>query len=64
MRPTQKANYSVVLDQLVPCIYETVEEADTARLFKLEYINELYMSRMEQLGIVLSLHNPTQESVC
>ena len=39
-------NYSIVLDQLIPCIYETVEEADNAPLFK------LYMSKMEQLGVV------------
>ena len=44
VRPTQKAvcenqctvdfNYPVILDQLMPCIDETVEEADTAPLFK------------------------------
>ena len=58
-RPTQKAvcenqctvnfNYSVILDQIIPCIGETVEEADTAPLFKTDYLNKLYMSRMKQL---------------
>ena len=28
-------------------IYETVEEADTAPLFKIEYLNKLYMSRSD-----------------
>ena len=45
--------YSVILNQLIPCIGETVEEEDTAPLFKIEYINKLYMSRLEQLGVVL-----------
>ena len=63
MRPTQKVvcenqctvnfNYSVIMDQIIPCIDETVEEADTAPLFKIEYLNKLYMSRMKQLGVVL-----------
>ena len=54
--PTQKAvcenqctvdfNYSVILNQLIPCIGETVEEADTAPLFKIEYINKLYMYKI------------------
>ena len=34
-------NYSVILNQLIPCIGETVEEADTAPLFKIEYLNKL-----------------------
>ena len=61
--PTQKAvcenqckvhfNYSVILNQVIPCIGETVEEADTAHLFKIEYLNKLYMSRLEQLVVVL-----------
>ena len=71
--PTQKAvcenqctvdfTYSVILKQLIPCIGETVEKTDTAPLFKTEYLNKLYMSRLDQLGVVgyLSLHNP---SVC
>ena len=46
----------------MPCIDETIEEADTAPLFEIENLNKLHMSRMEQLGVVL--HNPTQESVC
>ena len=56
MRPKQKDicenqctvyfNYSVVLDQLIPCIDETVEEADTAPLLKIEYLTKLYLSRM------------------
>ena len=50
--PTQAFNYSVILDQLIPCIDEAVEEGDTAPLFKIEYLNKMYMSRMEQLGIV------------
>ena len=41
------------MDQIIPCIDETVEEADTAPLFKIEYLNKLYMSRMKQLGVVL-----------
>ena len=50
VRPTQKAvcenqytvdfNYSVVLDQIIVSIYETVEEAP---LFKIEYLNNLYI---------------------
>ena len=61
--PTQKAVcenqctvdfiYSVILNPLIPCIGETVEEADTAPLFKIEYINKLYMSRLEQLGVLV-----------
>ena len=68
VRPTQKDvcenqctvnfNYSVVLDQLMPCIYETGEEADTAPLFNSEYPNKLYMSRLEQLGVVLVSTQP------
>ena len=60
--PTKKAvcenqctvnfNYSVILNHLIPCIGETVEELDTAPLFKVEYLNKLYMSRLEQLGAV------------
>ena len=66
--PTQKAvcenqstvdfNYSVILNQLIPCIGETVEEADTAPLFKIGYLNKLYMSRLEQLGVVLESTQP------
>ena len=66
--PTQKAvcenectvdfNYSVILNKLIPCIGETVEEADTAPLFKIEYINKLYMSILEQLGVVLESTQP------
>ena len=54
VRPKQKAvcenqctvdfNYSVVLDQLIPCIYEAVKEADTAPLLKIKYLTKLYMS--------------------
>ena len=61
--PTQKAvckiqctvdfNYSVILNQLILCIDETVEETDTAPLFKIEFLNKHYMSRLEQLGVVL-----------
>ena len=50
--------YSVVLDQLIPCIYETVDQANTAPLFTIEYLNKLYMSRMEQLGVVLKSTQP------
>ena len=67
--PTQKAvcenqctvdlNYSVILNQLnIPCIGETVEKADTAPLFKIEHLNKLYMSRLEQLGVVLDSTQP------
>ena len=66
--PTQKTvcenqctvdfNYSVILNQLIPCIGETVEEADTAPLFKIEYLNKLYMSRLEQVGVVLESTQP------
>ena len=66
--PTQKAvfenqstvdfKYSVILNKLIPCIDETVEEADTAPLFKIEYINKLYMSRWQQLGVVLESTQP------
>ena len=51
--PTQKAacenqctvdfNYSVILNQLIPCIGKTVVQANTAPLFKIEYINKMYM---------------------
>ena len=54
--PTQKAVCE--LCQLIPCIGETVEEADTAPLFKIEYLNKLYMSRLEQLGVVLESTQP------
>ena len=50
--------YSVILNQLIPCIGETVEEADTAPLFKIEYLNKLYMSRLEQLIVVLESTQP------
>ena len=66
--PTQKAvfenqstvdfKYSVILNQLIPCIDETVEEADNAPLFKIEYLNKLYMSRLEHLGVVLESTQP------
>ena len=46
-------NYSVILDKRIQCINETVEEAETAALFEIEYLSKLNMSRMEQLGIVL-----------
>ena len=39
-------SFSIVLGQLITCIYETVEEADTAPLLKIEYP----MSRMKHLG--------------
>ena len=66
--PTQKAgcenqctvdfNYSVILNQPLSCIGKTVEEADTAPLFKIEDINKLYMSRLKQLGVVLESTQP------
>ena len=71
MKPTQKAvcenqstvdfKYSAILNQLITCIDETVEKADTAPLFKIEYLNKLYISRLEHLGAVLE---STQPSVC
>ena len=51
-------NYSVLPCQLIPCIDDTVEEADTAPLFKIDYLNKLYMARMKQLGIVLESIQP------
>ena len=44
-------SYSIVLGQLIACIYETVEEVDTAPLFRIEYLNNLYMSRMKHPGL-------------
>ena len=46
------------MHQLIPSIDETVEETDTAPLFKIEYLNKLYMSRLEQLGVVLESTQP------
>ena len=54
----QWTTYSVVLDHLIACIHETVDQANTALLFKIEYLNKLYMSRMEQLGVVLKSTQP------
>ena len=58
MQCTVDFNYSVILNQLIPCIGETVEEGNTAPLLKIEYLNMLYMSRMKQLGIVLEFTQP------
>ena len=41
------------MDEIILCIDETGEEADTAPLFKIEYLNKLYMSRMKQLRVGL-----------
>ena len=46
-------NYSVILNPLIPCIGETVEEVYTASLVTIEYLDKLYMSRLDQLGAVL-----------
>ena len=39
------------------------EETDTAPLFKIKYLNKLYMSRMKQLGVVLESTQPDSREV-